>query len=336
MVGMVASQALAAGTISGKLKAPAGFSVDGARVNASDAQFHNFRVETGEDGAFELPDLEAGKYSLVVVGKGLETVVLRDVEVADGQTVTKDLTLEQAKPFPVVKSASPIPLTDDYNSASFADAPEIRIDEAWQIRSGGQDTWTGPTEVSGKLKLKYSQQAFHLAADLSFKVPGINNVDKRADGQQLWNGNSIEFFWQNDPFSLERAEYDLDHNWQVIVALGSESVDWAIHQPGPGASPPTSPPATNILRKEKADKTGDLVRVDMPWSIFFNLDKKTASIAAPADGQLGALDIVINAADFDAPREEAGIKAGLGWGGFGNNWNTPNLLKPIQFVTQAP
>jgi len=327
---------MAAGSITGKLKAPTGFSLEGTRVNASDTKFRNFRVETGDDGAYELTDLDPGKYSLVVVGKGLETVVVRDVEVKDGQAVTKDLTLEQAKPFPVVKSPTPIPLTDDYNSASFADAPEIRIDEPWQIRSGNLDGWTGPTEVSAKIKLKYSEKAFHLAADLNFKVPGINNVDKRADGQQLWNGNSLEFFWQNDPFNINRTEYDLDHNWQVIVALGDPSVDWAIHQPGPGASPPTSPPATNILRKEKADKTGDLVRVDMPWSIFFNLDKKTAPIAAPADGQLAALDIVVNAADFDAAREDAGIKAGLGWGGFGNNWNTPNLLKPIQFVTQAP
>jgi hypothetical protein len=326
----LAGPALAAGSISGKLTAPSGYPLDlqGARVNATDDRFRAFRSEVEADGSYEITDLEPGKYSLVVVAKGLEPVIVRDLEVADGQNVQRDFALEEARPFPIVYSPTPIPLTADYNSAEFANAPEIRVDEAWQIRSGALDGWEGPSEVAAKFKLKYSDQALHLAADINFKTPGVNNADR--SGNQFWNGNSIEFFWQNDPLDLKRTEYDLDHNWQIVVTL-ADPVDWILYQRGEDSRPSLKAP-DHVLRKVRADNSGELVRWDMPFAIFKKTQSNTGAISAPPLDSLGALDIVINAADPNADPSEAGLKAGLSWSGFGDNWNNPSVLRPIRFA----
>lgn len=333
---VAASPAAAVGSISGTLTAPADYSLtlEGARVNATDDQFHAYRTTANDDGTYEITDLEPGKYSVVVVARGLETAIARDVEVKDDEAVTKDFTLETARPFPIVYSPKPIPLTSDYYSADFADAPEMRFDEAWQIRNGNGalEAWQGPAEVSAKMKLKYSDQALHLAADINFKTPGVNNADRA--GNQLWGGNSIEFFWQNDPLDLNRTEYDLDHNWQAVVTL-AEPYEWILYQRGVDSRPAQSV-AGNILRKVREDKTGELVRWDMPFAIFLQTGSNKAAISAPPLDSLGALDIVINAADPDLPAEEAPLKSALSWSGFGDNWTNPSMLRPIRFVAQAP
>ena len=330
LIGVLAGPALAAGTISGKLTAPAGLSVEGARVNAADDKFHAFRVNVEEDGTYEITDLEPGTYSLVIVGKGTEPVVLKDLQVKEGETLTKDVTLEAAKPFSIVFSPNPIPLTDDYNSASFADAPPILINEAWQVRSGDPTQWPGPAEVSAKMKLKYSNQALHLAADISFKTPGVNNADRA--GNQFWDGNSIEFFFQNDPLDVNRTEYDLDHNWQLDIILADDA-DWIMYQRGQDTRPAVKL-AGNMLRQVKADNTGELVRLDMPWAVFVRTGASTGPMPAPALDSLGALDITINAADTEADRAEAKLKYGLDWAGFSDIWTTPSFLRPIKFVAQ--
>jgi len=80
---------------------------------------------------------ELGTYTVVVVGAGMAPVVQKSVTVTDGKDLPLDFTLTEAQPFSIVKSAggTPIPLTDDFNSASFADAPEIDLNQAWQLQN---------------------------------------------------------------------------------------------------------------------------------------------------------------------------------------------------------
>jgi hypothetical protein len=66
---------MAAGSISGKLAGPATRSVAGARVNAMDNQFRNFRAVATEDGSYTIADLEPGTYTVVAVGAAMEPVV---------------------------------------------------------------------------------------------------------------------------------------------------------------------------------------------------------------------------------------------------------------------
>jgi len=332
LIAMLAGPALAAGTISGKLTAPSGYSLglDTARVNATDDKFHAFRVNPDADGSYTIDNLDPGKYSVVVVAQGLETAIAKDLDVKDGQTVTQDFTLDNAKPFPIIHSPTPIPLTEDYYSPSFQDAPEINVNEAWQVRSGDPTQWPGPGEVSAKFKLKYSDQALHLAADINFKTPGVNNADRA--GNQFWDGNSIEFFWQNDPLDLSRTEYDLDHNWQLDIILADQA-DWIMYQRGMDTRPPLAL-APYLLRKVKADNSGELDRLDMPFAVFLQTGAQKGPISAPKLDSLGALDITINAADTEADRADARLKYGLDWGGFSDIWTNPSQLRPIKFVAQ--
>jgi len=332
LIGAAAGQALAGGTISGKLTAPSGYpiSLEGSRVNATDNKFHAFRATANDDGTYEITDLDAGKYSVVVVAKGLETVIVPDVDVKDGATVKKDFTLETAKPFPIVFSPRPIRLDEDYNSPAFKDAPEIVMNEAWRVRNGDPTEWPGPSEVSAKFKMMYSDQALHLAGDITFKTPGVNNADRT--GNQFWDGNSIEFFWQNDALDLKRTEYDLDHDWQLDTIL-ADPVDWIMYQRGQDSRPPLKA-APNLVRKVKADNSGELDRLDMPFAVFLQTGAKKGAITAPPLNSDGALDISINAADSTADRADAKLKFSLSWSGFNDSWTNPSMMKPVMFVAQ--
>lgn len=338
LLSAAAGPVLAVGSISGKLEVPASRSVTGAQVTATDNQFRAFRTTVEEDGTYTLSDLEAGTYSVVVVGKGLEPVVVKDVAVADDQEVTRDFTLEEAKVYRIVKSPNPIPLTDDYYSASFADAQEIRVDEPWQIVQGigtGDLTTWKPEEVSGKFKFKYSDQALHLAADLTMKALGINNWPDMG-GQEAWDGNHIDLSFQNDPYNPAREAYDHDHNWQIVVTLTDEP-RWKIFQTGlppEHQNPPKEDTKAHLLRKPKADNTGELVRIDFPWTLFQANESKTGPIPVPPDNSLGALDISVGAADPEQSREDARLKNRLSWSGFFPNWQDPRVLKPVIFTPQ--
>jgi len=196
----------------------------------------------------------------------------------------------------------------------------------------GPDSWEGPSQVSAKFKLKYSDTALHLAADVNFKTPGVNSADRA--GNQLWDGNAIEFFWQNDPLDLNRSEYNLDHNWQLDVTL-ADPVEWILYQRGQDSKPAGSA-ASNILRKVRSDKTGELVRWDMPFAVFPQTETNKGAISAPKLDSIGAMDIVINAADSDADPADAKLKEGLSWSGFDDNWSNPSGLRPVAFVAKAP
>jgi len=194
LLGAVAGPALATGSISGKVTVPATRSADpldssgsevsgsAARVNATNDKFQDFRTTVGADGTYKLDGLDPGTYTVVVVGEGAQTIMKPGVTVTDGKDTPMDVTLVEAQPFSIVKAAggNPIPLTDDYNSASFADAPEIDLNQAWQLQnqlnaSIPLTVWGGPQEMSAKFKFKYSTAAIHLATDINFKTPGVNN-----------------------------------------------------------------------------------------------------------------------------------------------------------------
>jgi hypothetical protein len=327
---------MAAGTISGKLTAPASRSIAGARVNATDAQFRNFRAVANADGTYSLADLEAGTYVVVVVGAGMDPVVKRDVVVKDNETVTLDVPLEEAKPLVIMKAARPIPLTDDYYSASFADAPEVMVNESWQntpdLSGTGTLTNWKPNEVSGKFRFKYSDAAIHVAADLNLKTPGVNNWPDMG-GREIWDGNHIDFFFQNDPYDPKREAYSLDHNWQLALRL-TDTPAFKLFQnglPPEDQDPPKEDPTKFVLRKVKSTNDGELVRIDYPWSIFQQNGSSRQPIPVPAANSMAALDISVGAADPDMAREEAGIKTRLSWSGFFEGWRDPRLLRPVVF-----
>jgi Carboxypeptidase regulatory-like domain len=339
---VAAGQAMATGNISGTLKTAAGTkaTVAEARVTATSAANKIFPPQptpTDDSGAYSL-DVDPGTYTLVVVGHGLAPQVEQNVVVKDGDKITKDFTMADAKPFPIVKSPNAIPLTDDINSASFTDAPDINVNSGWNVAENDQSgnllsDWTGPAQVGGRFRVKYSDQGIHLAADVTFAQPG---VDFGGPSTQ-YLGNAIEFYFQNDPYDPTRTAYDPDHNWQFIIGLGT-TPDWWMYgavQAAPTLNGAAADISKYVLIKDRPNKDGELVRIDLPWGFLLTSDQ-TTPITPPKDGDLGAFGVALDNSGPDAARDAATRQFQLGSSGYNTGYTDPSVLTPIQLVTQAP
>jgi hypothetical protein len=333
LVCALGSQALAV-KISGTVKLPEGRDMTDVAVIASSDKFDIYRVDVAEDGTFAIDDAVAGTYTLSVVGPGIATPDVKNVVVTD-KDITQDFTATAAEPFCIVKSASPIPLDQDIDSAAFADAPEIRIGDARTVAIGAGPDWTaqgGPNIVNGRFRVKYSTAGLHLAGDINFKTPLVNSqVDNN-----LWNGNAIEIQFTNAPYDPTRAGNDADRDFQVIAGLG-ETADWWLH--GAIEARPGVPVASYIKRVPKEATTdgigGEKLRLDIPWSIFLAGGPDGTPITMPEDNALGALDIELDAADPDADRSEAVRKYQISWSGLQAHWNAHRRV-PVKFCPQPP
>jgi carboxypeptidase family protein len=334
----LASQALATGTITGTLKAPTGWGLDGTWVTASDANAHLFRtMDIAADGTYTLDSVDPGTYTLSVAARGLEVAPIQNLVLADGQTVKQDLTLTPAKPFCFVKSPNPIPLTDDINSTSFMDAPDIHIDTAAHLNEPMDlptlNMWGGPATAGGRFRVKYSSAGIHIAADVTYKVPGVNLAGP--DSQYL--GNAIELDFQNDPYDQTRTAFDDDHDWQLIVGLG-QTPQWWLYgglQQAPMINGKPEPVTNHVLIKDRPNKDGQLVRIDVPWSIYLKSDKMTP-ITPPKDMDLGAAEIAVDQSSPDSTKDSPASLYQLTWSGLDTGFKDPSVMKPIQFCPQAP
>lgn len=338
----LAGQALAAGTISGTVAIRSGATLGGgtAHVAATSAKYEVYRTDVADDGSYSLDDVAPGTYTIAVIAGGLEAPDATNVVVADGQEVKQDFMLDTAKPFPIVKSPTKIPLTDDIDSPSFADAPLIHVDSGKNVGTGDPMAWGmqgGPNVVSGLFRIKYSTYGFHIAADVTFKTPLLNNFT----GSDTWQGNCLEFSFLNAPYDPNATDVDPTDRWKVDVSLGAQTEWWeGINY----KDYPKDPIDANISRHPK-DMTkgpgGERLRLDIPWSVFAQGtasgggDVNGPPTKVPADNALGAFDIMLDAADpTTVPSTDAKRAWQLTWSG--QNYWTSNLLKPVQFVPQAP
>jgi carboxypeptidase family protein len=335
----LASQALATGTITGTLKAPTGWSLDGTWVTAYDANNHLFRtMDIAADGTYKIDSVDPGTYTLSVAARGLEVAPIQNLVLADGQTLKQDLTLTPAKPFCFVKSANPIPLTDDINSASFMDATDIHVDSAAHLNEPVGDLptlnkWGGPATSGGRFRVKYSSAGLHIAADVTYKVPNVN----LATGANIYQGNAIELDFQNDPYDQNRTAFDNDHDWQLIVSLG-QTPEWWIYgglQEAPMINGKPEPVTNHVLVKDRPNKDGNLVRIDVPWAILLKGDMMTP-IAPPKDMDLGAAELAVDQSSPDSTKDAPMVLYQLTWSGLDTGFQDPSVMKPIQFCPQAP
>jgi len=334
LVFTLAGQTMASPLISGYVTAPAGKSMDGAFVVATSDKYRVYRIPVGSDGWYLNYTAEPGSYTLAIAARGLEAPPATGLVLTYSQIVQHNFELEEAKPFCIVRSPSPVPLTDGIDSASFMDAPEIKIDGGQNVVLGDPNAWGGPTTVSGRFKLKYSAEALHLAADVTFKTPRVNN---QMNGG-LYDGNALELDFQNDPYAADRAAYDPMHDWHLIVGLG-DNPDWWLAkqiQSRPLVGGQEEPLASHFMIQDKPAKDGETFRLDVPWSILLQGDANGMPIAAPKDNDLAALDLVLDAADPTADRASATRKFQLTWSGFADTYTNPTSFRPVQFCPQAP
>jgi hypothetical protein len=334
----LASSSFAA-TITGTVKVPADRSAEGTFVVATSDKFDLYRVAVAEDGTFAIENAVAGTYTLSVLGGGMTAADVKNVVVAENAEIKQDFELKAAEPFCIVKAAAPIPLSEDIDSAAFADAPEIQISAGKNLGVGPVEEWAadgGPNLVSGRFRVKYSEVGLHIAADVNFKTPLVNI---QTDGN-LWNGNALEFDFQNDPYDPTRTGKDAMHNWQVVVGLG-ETADWWEHNSynaRPSIGGAEKQITTYIARHPKEIKDGvggEKFRLDVPWAILRE-GPDGQPISMPEDNALGAMDIVLDAADPNTDRAEAVRKYQVQWSGFGgSHWNASQMV-PVKFCPQPP
>jgi hypothetical protein len=166
LVVTTSAPAFAQTQVGGTITGPTGANLQGTVVTATDAGNRVFRGTVGADGKFSIP-LDPGTYTITVNSPGLGQQVFQNVAVTEGQTVTQDVTLAAATPFCIVKAAAPIPLTEGIDSAAFASAPEIRINTGANIVEGfDQVANFRAATAGGRVKMMYSDQGLHIAADL--------------------------------------------------------------------------------------------------------------------------------------------------------------------------
>lgn len=340
-------------TISGKVTAalPSGAAIDadaGAYVVATSDKNKVFETPVGSDGTYSISPVDNGTYRVVAIAHGQGAAQMSNVVISDANpTATLNFALKAATPLPIVKAASPIPLTDGIDSASFQDAPEIDLTNGENVAvptptvdpttvSGAH--WTGPNDVSGRFKVKYSSLGIHIAGDVTYKTPRVNDQTMGS----IWNANALEFDFQNDPYDFTRTAYDNDHNWQFGFSLGS-SPDWWLWggvQAHPAINGKDEAVTSHAMVQDKTPNTGETFRVDIPWAIL--LDSSGKAISEPADNAFGALDIALDAAD---PSQPAGTSSAsspvtrtvqLTLSGYSGTYTNPSQDVPVQFVTQAP
>lgn len=333
LIGVLTGQALAAGTFKGRVTVPSvEFDPSTGFVVAASEKLDLYRVPIEDDGSYVIENVVAGTYTLSALVGGLTAPDVKGVVLADGQTVEQNFAMQTATPFCVFKSATPIPLDQDIDSPAFANAEEIRIGEGKHVGVGPVNRWGplgGPQLVSGRFKVKYSDQAIHLAGDITFKNPLVNNKQDN----ELWNGNALEFDIQNDPYDPTRTGKDPNHNWQIVVGLGRQA-DWWEHnvynmRPRIGGREVR---IDNFIRRVPKEN-GEKLRLDVPWAILLQGDETGDPIPPPADNSLGALDIVLDVSDPEANPSEAVRLFQIQWSGFGNShWNASSLV-PVRFCT---
>jgi hypothetical protein len=320
------------GTLSGTVKDASGKALGGALVVAYDATNNLYRAAAGDDGAYTI-SVAPGTYSVTATGRASLEATLTNLTVADGQKLEKqDLQLPVATPFPIVKATGAILLTAGIDAPEFDGAPEIRVDQPWQVVEVDVDdspsVWGGPRNVSGRFKLKYDGTNLYLAGDLTF----VHNRLNSNSGGDTYKGNGVELYLQNDPYDPNRTAYDADHNWQLVIGLGPTP---AMKLYGAVQAEANDNLGNTLLVTDKPDKKGVFLRANLPWSIFLKDDKKGSS--APADEALGAIGLAVDAADPNSDPTDTAVQLQLMGLAVGNTpWTDPSFLRPAVFTAKAP
>ncbi len=106
MIAQVAINAQSTGSIAGTVMDPNGAVVPGATVKAKNEQGQEFSTTTNDSGAYRIPSLSNGIYTVSVTGQGFKTSTVSNVKVDIGTPTTVDAKLEIGNVGEVVEIAS--------------------------------------------------------------------------------------------------------------------------------------------------------------------------------------------------------------------------------------
>jgi hypothetical protein len=332
---LASGSAFAQTQVTGTVTGPAGASLEGVVVTATDANNKVFRGTVDASGKFTFA-LEPGTYTITAVGPGFGRQVFQNVAVTEGQTVTQNITFAAATPYCIVKADAPIPLTEGFDSAAFAEAQVIQINTGANIVEGFDQVsnFRGPSTVGGQVKMMYSSEGLHLAAKLTFPQPNVNF----GSDAELWKGNSLEILFQDDPFNATRSALDPAHNFRLVIGLGP-TPRWRFGNTldqEPAVGDTSAPIAQSVAVQNSADNMGNDVRVNIPWGLFRTAGDTPTAITPPQDNAMAAMDIIINNSTADATAEAPNRQFSLSWSGLQGTTTNPSRLVPVQFCPDPP
>jgi len=326
-------QALAQTTITGSVTAPTGSTLEGTRVVAFDpATGKTFQGTIDASGKFTIT-VEPGTFNVSVVGRGFAPQTFQNVAVKEGEAITQNVTLAASQPICIPKAAAPPALTDDFNSAAFAKAAEFSVSGGAAIVEGFENVanFRGDQTVGGKVRMLWSDQGLHIAADIMFAKPNTNF----GTDQELFKGNSLELILQNDPLNLTRTDPDPMHNFRVVVAL-TEQPRLRLGQ-NLEQQAMVNGQAANISQlvsvQNRSDSKGNLVRVDIPWAVLMTGGNSPQAITPPQVDTEWAMDIRINTTTPEATQGSAARQFQLAASGFGGT--DPRGLIRVKFCPAA-
>jgi hypothetical protein len=336
LVFVACGSAFAQTQVTGTLTGPEGSALEGTVVTATTAEGKVFRATADASGKFTIA-LEPGTYTITVNSPGLGQQVVENVAVTEGQSVTQDVTLAAAQPFCIVKAAAPIALTEGIDSAAFQAAPEIKIQSGANLVEGIDQVanFRGAQSLGGRFKMLYSEQGLHIAGEVTFAKPNTNF----GSDAELWKGNSIEILFQDDPYNATRTALDPAHNFRLVVALG-EQPRWrfgnALDQAPSVDGTAEAPIAEFVSVQPNSANTGNLVRINIPWTMLRTTGDNPTTVAPPADNAMAAMDIIINNSTAEATAEAPARQFSMSWSGLQGSTTNPRALRPVQFCPTAP
>jgi hypothetical protein len=150
--------------------------------------------------------------------------------------------------------------------------------------------WTGPEDLSGKAYLMWDDTNLYLAAEITDRIPLVNNMKK----QNIWNGDAIEMVISMDPKADSKRTYFGRKDYQVGFGTGD----------GKGNTPTIwnwqrrrVPKDSEIAVIKTNNPAGYVLEAAIPWEFF--RPKFT-----PAKGIKLGFDIAFDDADKKGVREK--------------------------------
>lgn len=316
-------------SLSGRVTDAAGDPIAGAFVYAYDSRHFIIYDTSEEDGSYDLAVLP-GTWSMAALAPGYATATASGVTVAlDTHTKAPGFKLASAPPFPIVKAARPISLAEGIDTPAFGDAPEIRIDQPYNVVLGldSPNAWKGPQLVSGRFKVKWDATGLYYAGEVIWAAPGLNS---HTDGD-VRDGNAIELYLQTAPYDPDRTAYEPDQNWHLTLGAGPAPSWWLF---GAVQARPTLDLSRQFAATPRPDGNGFFFRLDVPWSMLPRGGGQGA--APPAAESLGAIGIAIDAANSSSNPDHTVRKFQLSWPMSSTNDTNPRYLQPAIFTTRTP
>ena len=206
----------------------------------------------------------------------------------------------------IYRASSPITIDGVITPAEWAGAKTIEMGRAWQKL--GASTWTGLSDYSGTIRLKWDNTNLYFSADVT---DNIVHFMQSAD-VNLWDRDSLEIYLGFvNPQDPARVTYDNPGDYQIIIGANDATNDalWVCPQAPLNIS--GVPPGNNVKVVKTA--AGYIMEGRLPW---LSLDGQTS---APVQGQVIGFCLMSNDNDVTAPLQQSALSLS----GLGGLYNTP-------------